>query len=121
MYVSSLKRGQFYTDQWRQHLGIYPDHVKQMLTQDQAWRGYHVVADPFKNLIDPTLSEKDIKKRYLSFLALKIYATPVLTNSFWRNGARVDAEQLHEKGSAFIYNDGTVRFQHDMAHKRPWK
>ena len=121
LYVSSLKRGQFYTDQWRQHLSIYPDHVKQMLTQDQAWQGYHIVADPFKNLIDPTLSEKDVKKRYLSFLVLKTYATPVLTNSFWRNGARVDAEQLHKKGSAFVYIDGAVRFQQDMAHKRPWK
>lgn len=121
LYVSDVKCGQFYTDQWRQHLGIYPDHVKLMPTQDWVWQGYIVVADPFKNMIDPSLSERDVKKRYLSFLPLKTHSKAVLTNSFWRHGALVDAEQLQEKGSAFVYSDGTVRFQSELKHQRPWR
>lgn len=121
LYVSSVKRGQFYTDQWRQHLGIYPDHVKLMPAQDWVWRDYTVVADPFKNVIDQSLYERDAKKRYLSFLPLKTHGTAVLTNSFWRNGALVDAEQLQIKGSAFVYGNGNVRFQNELKHQRPWK
>ncbi|MES2252706.1 MAG: ComEC/Rec2 family competence protein [Pseudomonadota bacterium] len=120
LYVSSLKRGQFYTDQWRQHLGVHPDHVKLMPTQDLVWRGFYVVADPFKNMIDPALSEWDVKKQYLTHLQLKTYGASVLTNSFWRNDAKVNAELLQEKGSAFLYEEGIVRFQSDLAHKRPW-
>jgi len=120
LYVSSLKRGQFYTDQWRQHLGVHPDHVKLMPTQDLMWHGFYVVADPFKNVINPRLHEWDTKKQYLTHLQLKTYGSPVLTNSFWRNGAIVDAALLQEKGSAFLYEDGHVRFQRDLAHKRPW-
>jgi competence protein ComEC len=120
LYVSSTKRGQFYTDQWRQHLGVYPYHVKLMPAQDWLWRGHTVVADPFKNVIDQSLQERDAKKRYLSFLSLKTHNTSVLTNSFWRNRALVDAQQLQEKGSAFVYVDGTVRFQSEMKHDRPW-
>ena len=121
LYVSSLKRGQFYTDQWRQHLGVYPDHIKLMPAQNWSWHGYTIVADPFKNVIDPSLHEREVKKRYLSFLPLKTHSTPVLTNSFWRKGALVDAGQLQEKGSAFVYGNGMVRFQNDLTHKRPWK
>ncbi len=120
LYVSSVKRGQFYTDQWRQHLGVYPDHVKLMPAQDWVWHGYAVVADPFKNVIDASLYERDAKKRYLSFLPLKTHNMSVLTNSFWRNGAMVDAEQLRMKGSAFVYTDGMVRFQSELKHQRPW-
>lgn len=120
LYVSSMKRGQFYTDQWRQHLGVYPDHVKLMQAQDWVWRGYTVVADPFKSVIDPSLQERDAKKYYLSFLPLKTHKSSVLTNSFWRNGALVDAKQLQEKGSGFLYADGTIRFQNELKHQRPW-
>lgn len=120
LYVSSLKRGQFYTDQWRQHLGIYPENVKLMPSQDLHWRNYTVVADPFKNPINLSLYDKNTKKQYLRFLSLKIHNESVLTNSFWQQDALIDANQLQNKGSAFIYSNGTIRFQQDLQHQRPW-
>ena len=121
LYVSSLKRGQFYADQWRQHLGVYPDQVQLMTHQDLVWNGYHVVADPFKNVIDAQLTDRDAKQKYLKSLAKKTYDAPVITNSFWRYGAVVSAELLQENGSAFIYKDGSMRFQRELSHTRPWK
>ncbi len=123
LYVSSLKRGQFHVDQWRQHLGIYPEDVYLMPAQDILWHGYHVIADPFKNIIEKIYVSKDsatwqAKKRYMRFLKEK---APVLTNGYWRKGALVHAEVLIQKGSAFVYEDGSIKFMFDAKHQRPWK
>lgn len=120
LYVSSLKRGRFYTDQWRQNLGIYPENIKLMPTQDWQWRGHTVVADPFKNLINLSLQDQNAKRHYLGSLPIKTPNTPVLTNSFWKHDALIDAKQLQSKGSAFVYGNGTIRFQQDLQHQRPW-
>jgi competence protein ComEC len=120
LYVSSLKRGQFYTDQWRQHLGISVDHVELLPKQDWLWQGYHVIADPFKNVIDLDLVDAPDKKKYLRSMGYKTRGAAVLTNSFWRKGAVVDGAILGELGSAFVSSDGSVRFEADLVQNRPW-
>jgi competence protein ComEC len=122
LYVSSLKRGQFHIDQWRQHLGVYPENIHLMAAQDIVWHGYHVIADPFRNVIDGIYASKEsaaqrLKKRYMRSLKEK---APVLTNGYWRRGALVHAEALMQKGSAFVYEDGSLKFMSDAKHQRPW-
>ena len=86
-YVSSLKRGTFFTDQWRQHLGMYTDQVKLFVQQDWRWHGYHVVADPFKNPIDVSVcGDKKANKTYLKSVYAHTTDAAIITTSFWSDG-----------------------------------
>ncbi|MDP3372184.1 MAG: ComEC/Rec2 family competence protein [Candidatus Paracaedibacteraceae bacterium] len=120
-YVSNLERGSFFYDQWRQHLGIEVANVKRMPAQDITIAGRYFIVDPFKSAIDLSLKERPQKKRYIKAIERLKFNSFVYTNSFFKGEARVNGELLTQKGSAFLYADGTLLFQSDLAHQRPWK
>jgi competence protein ComEC len=134
--VSSLKRGAFYVDQWRQHLAVPMGNVRLFDSQAIDWMGYHVVADPFKNVIDETLDSKAAKKRYLrDALRGRGHAQdtlkdgqnsrphPLMTNSFVRYAAEralVTGDFLLQQGAAFVYADGQIVYERQLRKGRPW-
>lgn len=121
LYVSSLERGSFFYDQWRQHLGIELSNVKRMPTQDIMIAGRYFIVDPFKSVIDLNLKERPQKKKYIKAMEKRKLDASIYTNSFFKSDAYVNGQFLAQKGSAFLYADGTLLFQSDLVHQRPWK
>ncbi len=138
LYVSSLSRGRFYTDQWRQHLGVPESNIRLIPTQEWQWHAddrqangsqasdrqaddltYAIIVDPFKNIIDKNLEKSYVKKRFLKTIKRKKRSQPVLTNAYLKLGP-INGNLLLEKGSAFVYQNGTIRFDDSFVKNRPW-
>ena len=113
MYVSTLTRGQFYVDQWRQILGIAPENVRIFPQQDWKWRNWYVIADPFKNQVSPWLQDYKKYKTYLKSMRFLIgyYRIPVVTNAFLHHRhVMINGDQLLKRGTAVVYSNQRVHF-----------
>lgn len=132
--VSNRHQGQFYIDQWRQHLGVSPDHVVAIHHPIFLWNGFGVLCDPFRmEKSDGTFVKKSHPSASIrSWQRYVMHTTAdhfLITNTFVNKGYLKKAKDrfvihgqlLFHKGNSYIYSDGTIQFDGDQRSKRPWE
>lgn len=127
LWVSHKKQGSFYTKQWSQHLGLTENMIQQIPTQIWQWNDFTIIVDPYKAIIDSTIKTYNDKRKFISSILGK---SPSYSNSKIISNIKtftpmqenwtVNGEKLYKNGSAFIYSNGTIKYQNELNHNRPW-
>lgn len=126
-YVTSSTHSEFTTHQWIQNLGIPLKYKKEIPTPLWRWKYFHIL-----NL--PTYKKQQaVLEQYPDLLDYPKNYLPLLSNGYIKNKLKlsskdlknknyfiIDAEDIKNKGSAFIFSDGTIHFSKELKKNRPW-
>ncbi len=132
LWVSSLVKGKFFTQQWAQHLGVPLMCIQKMPSQLGLWKGYTLLADPFKQALDTSLKTYSQKKQFIKdaqqqICQLQDCSQTLISNAKLAKTKSTSAIDVvydganieHNKG-LFIFEDGHVEWGTSMWGKRPW-
>lgn len=126
-YTTLSKRSEFTTQQWTQNLGISSKLQKKIPTPLWKWKYFHIL------LLPTYRKQQEVLNRYPDLLENSSHYLPLISNGYVKKKLKtskkklkrnhmliIDAEDLKNRGSAFIFSNGDIKFSNDLKKNRPW-